>query len=197
MSSERKRCAEVFFGGYMSENPVRYKAHPDWEGIDEIRIRVVPRFKTSRMSGDGWRVSAVAEFFRKGKKIHEASYRNIDAAAKFLSVELCTDLIYENTDEKGIFRADPEECGQPGCLEASVNHYRLKEEFSDRGEGPLPPSNTFEYRRAFCMKHSVRGDCGLEDADRNYELVQGPGHKTLDPEDVSPSAFGGVINLSE
>ncbi len=40
---------------------------PDAQAFDEVRIRTVPRWKESGLSGDEWRISATVEFWRKGK----------------------------------------------------------------------------------------------------------------------------------
>lgn len=174
-----------------------HKPHPDAEGVDEIRMKVVPRFKTSDMSGDEWRVSTLVEIFRKGVKVYETSFSRLRDAAQFLPWVLNVDVIEgPNAPKGGLFRADPDECHQAGCSEKSVNTYRLKKEYSSRGEGPLPADEHSEHRRAFCEKHSHRGDCGLEDSDVNYELIDGEGGKVIAPEDISPSGFGGVIDCT-
>jgi hypothetical protein len=171
----------------MTEKSIFHRPHSDAEGVDEIRMKVVPRFKTSGLSGDEWRVSTLVEFFRKGVKVYERSFHRLSDAAKFLPWILHVEMI-EGVDApiEGLFRAEAEECHQPGCAETSVNLYRLKEVYSPQGEGPLPKHGKFEYRRSFCAKHSHRGDCGLEDADENYELIGGDGGKVIAPEDVSP-----------
>ena len=50
--------------------------------------------------------------------------------------------------------------------------------------------------RGFCSRHSTRGECGLEDADDNYELL-GSADEVQQPrsEDIKPSIFGGIIEL--
>lgn len=45
----------------------RRALRPDAQACDEIRIYTVPRYKTSGLSGDEWRISAVTEFYRKGR----------------------------------------------------------------------------------------------------------------------------------
>lgn len=172
-----------------------YKAHRDWEGVDEITIRQVPRFKTSRLSGDEWRVHAVVTFKRKGKVVYERPFHRIFEAASFLPWLLNCELVDNTTHERGLFGHYEDECAQPGCEAPSVNHYRLKKVYASQGDGPLPYDG--EEYRAFCEAHSVRGDCGMEDNDKNYELVKGTGHKTLNPSKVSPPAFGGIIDASE
>ena len=48
---------------------------------DEVRIVTVPRFKTSGMSGDEWRTSAVAQFLRKGEVVASERFSDVKAAA--------------------------------------------------------------------------------------------------------------------
>ncbi len=42
--------------------------------------------------------------------------------------------------------------------------------------------------RRFCARHSYRGDCGINDADANYELLEGPGIQETRETDRSQSA---------
>ena len=67
-------------------------------------------------------------------------------------------------------------CFQPGCADPAVTEYQLKRRFSrdghDIGPGEIGGS---PMRRKFCARHARRGDCGLEDADSNYEVIGGPG----------------------
>jgi hypothetical protein len=101
-------------------------------------------------------------------------------------------------DESERPKDDDEFCFQPGCSAKAVSIYRLKEEFSSSGQGPLPDYGSILIRK-FCQRHLRRGDCGREDSDANYEVIDGPG-----PDDdmgsdefVSPSIFGGVIGGEE
>ena len=59
---------------------------PDAQAFDEIRIITVPRYKTSGMSGDEWRISARIEFMRNGQVVNtEGGIRNVETAARHLS----------------------------------------------------------------------------------------------------------------
>jgi hypothetical protein len=60
------------------------KLHHDDEGVDRIEIDIVPRFKTSDLSGDQWRVSARLRAYRKGELVGEQSYHNMETAVCFL-----------------------------------------------------------------------------------------------------------------
>lgn len=67
-------------------------------------------------------------------------------------------------------------CFNPGCKDDGVVEYEIideyyprigvKEGFKHSWRGPV--------RRRFCEAHALRGDCGLEDADKNYVLISAP-----------------------
>lgn len=84
-------------------------------------------------------------------------------------------------------------CCQPGCAAPLVSVYRKRFDWCSRcGEKSTPfrPEH-----RGFCAAHLRRGDCGLDDADDNYEVVSGPGpdgHEP-DPTIVRQSAFAGIV----
>lgn len=149
----------------MSEERVRYKTHRDFEWCDEIRIRTVPRYKESGSSGDEWRTSAVTEFVRDGKVIHTESTARVEWAAMMLPGQFLT--VPEAT-EFPAFAANPDVCFQPGCAKPPTVTYRPRFLYDRRG-------NRFENKHnehlRFCDEHKTRGDCGLEDADDNYERV--------------------------
>lgn len=150
----------------------RYFApHADDEYFDEVVIRTVPRYKTSGLSGDEWRVSAVIELKRKGMVLFDRGFGTLAAATAFLpgifisAREVPIDVMHEE-------RARPL-CMQPGCAERAVTVYRKKVVY-DRSGHSHEPMTGGEYLR-FCRRHARRGDCGLEDSDANYEVVSGPG----------------------
>ena len=148
----------------------RRALRPDAQAFDEVRIMTMPRYKTSGLSGDEWRISASLQFLRKGVVVHEAGYRNIEMACVFAAAEY-----YRAQDDgKGYFAGESNTCDQEGCCAMATNVLRLKEEFCRNGHS----SDPYEYDkrplvRKFCDRHSRRGDCGLEDADRNYEVLSG------------------------
>ena len=162
-----------------------YMRHADDELFDEIRIRVVPRLKTSGLSGDEWRISALTEFLRKGVVVYSESTAKMEwAVAKLGALWL---IVPENllADQ---FHTGDDLCQQPGCSEPAVSEYRLKREGCGRcGQYHETPG---EYRIRFCARHLYRGDCDLTDSDENYEVVSGPGPEGADGclDDVSPSA---------
>lgn len=138
---------------------------PDHQAFDEIRIITVPRYKQSGLSGDEWRISARIDFYRKGHIVHSESWRNISTAAEFLNWSMTK----ANEDGHGYSSADADYCDQEGCAEKAVITYRKKANYCNDGHKTDPHRPTI---RRFCEKHRQRGDCGLDDADNNYEIVQ-------------------------
>lgn len=137
---------------------------PDAQAFDEVRITTVPRFKESGLSGDEWRISANAQFFRKGKLIVERGFRNIETACNYLGAahgEACD-------DGKGYFAGEGEICDQEGCAEPATVTYRKKADYCRAGHKTEIPEHRTSVRK-FCDRHKHRGDCGLDDADENYE----------------------------
>lgn len=185
----------------MSNNNT-FKRHDDDEWYDEIRISVVPRYKTSGLSGDEWRVSAKLEVFRKGVLLKERSFSKMHYAADFLPA-----VLHEMADEGFAGSHEPFErlCFQPGCKEEGTVEYRLRDEFYPTYGDKMPKREwRGDVRRRFCERHALRGDCGLEDSDRNYELVFAPpgwkGNAQLGAAEAgSPSAtaFVHVDNLDD
>jgi len=88
-------------------------------------------------------------------------------------------------------------CGQPGCKAASVSVYARKQHFDNRGR--VIPRRDWEGTPVigFCRGHLRRGDCGLNDADENYEVLYGPGPDGAepDPDVVAKAIFGGFVHL--
>jgi hypothetical protein len=149
----------------------RYERHDDDEYFDEITIRTMPRWKTSGLSGDEWRVSASVTVKRKGHTILETSFNKIRSAAAFLPSLLLT-MFEQDAAQRIPDDVDHALCFQPGCSNPAVSVYRLKQDYCARGE---PHKLHSETRLAFCRTHLERGDCGLKDSDSNYEVVSGPG----------------------
>jgi len=79
-------------------------------------MAIVPRDKTSDLSGDEWRISVHTKLFRKGNLIYERSYHDFDSASANLPWLLKT---WHETNE-AIRIDDNELCFQPGCSEKAV-----------------------------------------------------------------------------
>lgn len=150
---------------------------PDAQPFDEVRLVTAPRFKQSGMSGDEWRISIVAEFWRKGAKVHECGCGSkMDIAVAMLGHQY----FRACDDGHGFYAGERDVCDQEGCSKQAVVCYLVKKEFSrDRPhEWNAPPP--WRHYRAFCSQHKRRGDCGFDDADDNYEerpMTELPGTK--------------------
>lgn len=139
---------------------------PDAQAFDEIRIVTVPRYKTSGLSGDEWRIHAAVQFYRKGQLIFEEGCRDTKTAAGLLYAFY----VHACDDGKGYFGGDGITCDQEGCYAPVTVRYRRIFSYCERGH-KADVSEVSLYRH-FCDKHKQRGDCGLDDADSNY--VQEP-----------------------
>ena len=59
----------------------RFDMRPNAQGFDEVRLVTVPRYKTSELSGDEWRISICAEYFRNGElKFRETIAHDMEKA---------------------------------------------------------------------------------------------------------------------
>lgn len=149
-----------------------YRAsRPDSQFIDEIRIVTVPRWKESELSGDEWRISARIDFYRKGVVLGSKEVSNVATAARFLDWYLVNRRGNVDIDKPNTL---DDCCDQEGCCKPWTTKLRLKQRYGQDGH-ILPPSHlnkeTIEYR-AFCDLHKKRGNCGLDDADLNYEPLE-------------------------
>lgn len=162
---------------------------PDAQGFDEIRILTVPRYKTSGLSGDEWRISGKIQLMRKGKVVHEEGMANVENCAYALGL-----VLMRAKDDGKAFYGGGEDgtCDQEGCAEPATVFLRMKKNYCNEAWTHEPIELTDTVIRQFCMRHSKRGDCGMEDSDGNYEVLEGFPTETRE-EDKSPSAFGGII----
>lgn len=145
------------------DKKLRRAMRPEAQPFDEIKIKTVPRYKQSEMSGDGWRICAVTEFYRKGKLVVQTDASNVEYACYLLGakhIEACDNML-------GYFGGIGNICDQEGCYNIGTVKLALKKRYSREGFG----ENADGEYRLFCDKHKKRGDCGLEDADRNYTEI--------------------------
>lgn len=144
---------------------------PDAQPFDNISITTRPRYKTSGLSGDEWRISSVTEFYRKGELVHTVCHGNIEYAVRLLDAD------YINAIESGkaFFAGEGDRCDQEGCENEATVTYKLKHRYCREGHKteatPTVLGEDAILVRKFCDEHKRRGDCGLEDSDTNYEVV--------------------------
>lgn len=205
------------------------RRHRDDDYIDQIDIAaldihllayIVPRYKTSGLSGDEWRISAAVELFNNDDLIFETSYHSINRlreclpfhiytkAHQFLDKPVATITAYRKghllyTETRKTFgeaaiglnwimqtagegrdnikfkhlsdQIERKHCQQVGCLSLKPTHlFRLKElQVSPQERLMVKPEYDFVGQFVwYCNAHKTRGDCGLEDADSNLELIK-------------------------
>lgn len=114
------------------------------------------------------------EFRRKGRILYASSFDGEPRPLLTLAGHLPWALIEAGDHPLGTDEAWNDMrrlCFQPGCREPAVSTYRLRARFDQRGHQTEADNQI----RRFCPVHLRRGDCGLDDADANYEVVDGPG----------------------
>lgn len=154
-------------GDVVAAREARRADRPDGQFVDEIRIVTVPRWKESELSGDEWRISARVDFYRKGQVVGSRGTRDIETAARFVDWFLSEGRETGKIDTPNNLG---EFCDQEGCCEPWTTKLRLKQRYDRYGKVKDQKwmKDVVEYR-AFCDRHKMRGDCGLDDADANYE----------------------------
>ena len=179
-----------------TEGPIHRRLN-SWKPYDKITIELVPRLKTSSLSGDGWRVAAKTTLWFKGRAIVVDFRNSLDYAIANVAA-----LVAEHScpiDEQ-VIQIEEHACDQPSCAEDAVSRYKIRQLYSAQGEklDASEGSHAAYHYRKFCARHLYRGDCDLEDCDRNYEVVDGPGpdHARDEVHDQSPSATA-VVGQSD
>lgn len=136
---------------------------PDAQAFDEVRITTVPRFKESELSGNEWRISAKVEFLRNGVVKHEWHCGNVEYAVQLLNARW----IEAGDEAKGYFASEGSFCDQEGCANPATIFMEKKFRYCRDGH----KEDAKNQIRQFCERHSDRGDCGLDDADGNYNIL--------------------------
>lgn len=173
--------------------PMWHKRLHDWEAFDRITLEVVPRYKTSGMSGDEWRTGVAIKFWFKGKVVADDFRTSLDAAIRYLP------MVY---DEKTCpissehMKLDEEHCDQPGCSELWIARFVMKRQTAKDGSFLADDDLVKPFYRKFCKAHLRRGDCSREDADGNYVPLDNIGPADAGLVIESPSAFGGVVHIN-
>lgn len=170
----------------------------DDDFIDEIHIRTIPRFKTSGLSGDEWRHSIQVIALRKGRLIGEHSWNKLDWALERL-LPWINDELLSPIDKPDI---SEDRCDQPGCSEPWTVLYRMTKRACGKcgNQEMYAGSEEHPYLRAFCERHAHRGDSDLDDMDSIYEPImtgKKPDQYEVNEDDISPSVFGGIIELGD
>lgn len=138
---------------------------PDAQAFDEVRIVTVPRYKTSELSGDEWRISAEIKFYRNGELKHTESFGDVKTACGFAYAEY----VSASDDGKAYFAGEGEFCDQEGCSSTVTTRLEINTNHCNRCG--VAAEHQFPAYRMFCDKHKRRGNCGIDDSDRNYENI--------------------------
>lgn len=158
----------------MSDRRLGHVDHPDDERYDRVTIEVVERWKDSELSGDEWRFSYVVTGWRKGQKIVEKGWSRLDWALQCLQYTLN---IWPADEDRGFNREAwaiaQTLCDQPGCSNQPTVFYKRLKPYTRQGDELVDHGYRDEFRQ-FCDRHKRRGDCGLDDADHNYEQINKP-----------------------
>lgn len=151
--------------------PSTHVGHRNQEVFDRITIEKSPRWKESELSGDEWRFSAVVVFYLKGVEIHRQSFMDIETAAAWLPAILRGGLQDADTVWDARQMALAGKCDNPGCDQPAAYIHHLKKRYIGNEAVERPVHDWGEHRR-FCKRHKHRGDCGLDDADANYDVEE-------------------------
>lgn len=141
---------------------------PDALPFDEVKFKVVPRYKTSGLSGDEWRIRIEVEFWRNGTLKHTEWAGHDMEGAMGRAYHLLGKAMYEG---KAHFAGEDNFCDQEGCSKEATVTYEKIYDYCREGHKTIPH---FKEVRMFCEEHKKRGDCGLDDADANYKLLIPP-----------------------
>ena len=224
------------------------RRHRDDDYVDRVEVQassgsqlvgyVVPRYKTSGLSGDEWRVHAEMEIrlhpksepiftrgfggmdwlqtfaglfvlreapqcmtspqakltaYRKGHVLMTETFPTFAEAVVGMRWHIVTCNEGNKVPWHHVSDADEaQHCQQVGCSDPPVNTFRLKKILY--GDHPpdtfMVPKYDFEGQFVwYCARHTRRGDCGYEDADKNLELVEGPGIAKPHARDFSESGL--------
>lgn len=155
----------------------RVVRHPDFELIDEARIRLRERWKDSEISGDEWRFSLVVECLHKGRLLKSRSFGSRMEWA-LLGIGMVAMEAGDSGVPNEIMALENTVCAQPGCCNPATVFYRVKALYDNAGRKEDLPrewdSAGVVYVIRFCDRHRHRGDCGLQDSDANYEELPTP-----------------------
>ena len=165
---------------------IYHRRLPEFESFDRIELQVVPRYKTSDMSGDEWRQHVSVKFYFKGELVHETGWNSMRNALMLLSGEWVR--AQEPIPSRVIEMEYSGLCDQPSCPNQAEGRFQLKRLTSDSGEYLDMADQRRPYYRQFCKRHMRRGDCSREDADDNYVPLDGVGPDQSTNITESPSA---------
>ena len=143
-----------------------------WRDLDVAALVIYPGIFSSHPDLHKQIVKSV-DFVRKGRKLYEATYEGNSMVLLHVCGHLPWALVKAGEECGGQFPGWDDLCFQPGCSSKSESTYQLKKEYCRAGHGEENAGALL--RRRFCKLHLRRGDCGFEDADENYIVIEGAG----------------------
>lgn len=132
------------------------------------------------------RITAM-DFCRKGRVLYRSTYDDKPMPLLVVAGHLPWAFVKASDEPLGTDGAWEDMrhlCFQPGCALLACSTYRLKHLYNRDGKAEAAvarrytlgnPVREVSLIRRFCHLHLRRGDCGLEDADNNYQVIDGPG----------------------
>jgi len=155
------------------------KPLPEDDGILSMEYEMLPRWKESELSGDEWRYTRILTVVRRNPNKtflnHNTNNRTVREYRDLDIVSILGKFIAENHRPYfGLVEkfGDITLCFQPRCMNEPTVLYRIKQEWTTHSERGHKMVRDYGIPvRAFCGDHRHRGDCDLEDADDNYELL--------------------------
>lgn len=186
MTKETDMAEDRGAAGAPDDRPLWHRRLPNFEAFDRITLEVVPRFKTSGMSGDEWRTSISIRFFFKGEEVAEAGARSMESALLLLGRYW---IEHQEPIPTRVIEIEERKCSQPGCSADAVARLGVGRLTADDGSWlDQSEQSPFRYFRRFCARHLRRGDCSREDCDENYTPMDGLGPDDSTNIEESPSA---------
>jgi hypothetical protein len=170
-----------------------HKRLRDWEAFDRITFDVVPRYKTSGMSGDEWRQHVQVRLWHKGEVVFEAGYRDMQCALALAQADF---IRQQEPIPERVIELERESCDQPSCPAPPAGKFALKRQTSRTGDYLDQADQYFGAYRQFCKKHLRRGDCSREDADDNYEPIDAATAEDSTNLEESPSVLAAPITVN-
>ncbi len=191
LATRLKEIKDALKAGLKHQGPWHDRL-PEFSIVDRVEIKIVPRFKTSGLSGNEWRQNISVVGYFKGEVVFTERCGDMDyALASVYS-------FYKHTSiPKVVLQKEKECCDQPSCMNKATNRYLMKKVHSEGNHfeaNAMKKSHGQGYYRQFCDIHAERGDACLNDTDSNYLPIEGgPGNSTN--LDSSPSGGPIVMDL--
>ncbi|QGH73055.1 MAG: hypothetical protein [Siphoviridae sp. ctCJE6] len=141
--------------------------HTESQRFDEVRIKTIPRWKESELSGDEWRFHAQVEFLYKGDVIWSHGFCDCETA-----MQMALTMFTLDCEMAKVQKPEKNVCQQEGCNNPATKKAYFKKRYCVGGGNCGQEKKMYgkDYY-VFCDRHIHRGDCDIEDCDSNFEVV--------------------------